>query len=75
MGSWRPAGEDGDERIETKRRKDRLAALEVHALYNIGLMYRDRGRDGEGSVMRQKEKQTKEKEKTWMGKGSVGKTV
>lgn len=44
----------------------------VSALYNTGLIYEDRERDGEGSVMRQK--QTKEGEReTWMGTGRVGK--
>lgn len=46
----------------------------VRELFNTGLMYRGRGRDGEGSVVRQKEKQTKEKERgKRVGKGSVGK--
>lgn len=44
-------------------------------MYNTGLMYQHRGRDGEGSVVRQREKQTKVKEReTWIGKGSVAKT-
>ncbi len=57
MGSRRPAGEDGDERPQTKKRKQVL----VHALYNAELIYEDREKDGEGSVMRQK--QTKERER------------
>lgn len=58
-------------KMEMKGFKERKAAVVVHALCNAGSSYEDRERDGEGSVMRQK--QTKEREReTWMGTGSVG---
>lgn len=63
----RPAGEDGDERLRTKRRH---ASVVVHALCSSGLMYHDRVRDGEGSAMRQKEMQTKGEEGDGRGKAA-----
>lgn len=56
-----PAGEDRHERAQTKK-DGRSAPLVAHALRSRGLMYHGRARDVEGSAMRQKETQTKEKE-------------